>query len=164
MNCTVSNKHVFASRVGISVDMSSIYFNRLKFCNALHLNEWTGQQPSFQALSSRSRGWEEERPWEQGWKGSCLGSQYVRVFGNPRVKGRWHAPSGQRPVIPRDKNKFFKVYRLDDLIVLHGFLLGRRGAWSKGGEGGGAITICFYLWWGNYGFKQCSLVLCLTCL
>lgn len=41
----------------------------------------------------------------------------------PRVKGRWHAPSGQRPVIPRDKNQFFIVYRLDDLIVFGGFLL-----------------------------------------
>lgn len=53
----------------------------------------------------------------------------------PRVKGRWHAPSGQRPVIPRDKNQFFIVYRLDDLIVFGGFLLGGMGAWSEGGEG-----------------------------
>lgn len=53
-----------------------------------------------------------------------------------RVKGRWHAPSGQRPVIPRDKNQFFIVYRLDDLIVFGGFLLGRMGVWSEGGEGG----------------------------
>lgn len=59
----------------------------------------------------------------------------------PRVKGRWHAPSGQRPVIPRDKNQFFIVYRLDDLIVFDGFLLGRMGAWSEGGEGW--AIICF---------------------
>lgn len=53
----------------------------------------------------------------------------------PRVKGHWHAPSGQRPVIPRDKNQFFIVYRLDDLIVFGGFLLGGMGVWSEGGEG-----------------------------
>lgn len=69
MNCTVSNKRVFTSefRVGVSVDISSIYFNSLKFCSELYLNECTGQQPRSQALSScLSPGWEEERPWEQG--------------------------------------------------------------------------------------------------
>lgn len=58
----------------------------------------------------------------------------------PRVKGRWHAPSGQRPVIPRDRKlKFLSVYRLADLIVFNGFLLGRRGAgdeWGGMGWGG----------------------------
>lgn len=41
MNCTVSNKCVFTSefRVGVSVDISSIYFNSLKFCSELYLNE-----------------------------------------------------------------------------------------------------------------------------
>ena len=40
MNCTVSNKRVFASefRVGITIDMSCIYFNRLKICSDLYLN------------------------------------------------------------------------------------------------------------------------------
>ena len=64
--------------------------------------------------------------------GSCLFAQYVLVFGNPSGKRTLHAPSGQRPVIPRDKNQFFIVYRLDDLIVFDGFLLGRMGAWSEG--------------------------------
>ena len=88
MNCTVSNKRVFTSefRVGISVDISSIYFNRLKFCSALYLN--AGQQPSSQALFSRSRGWEEERPWEQGERAVVYSPNMSMYSVTPRVKGR----------------------------------------------------------------------------
>lgn len=44
MNCIVLNKCVFISEfcVGVLVDILSIYFNSLKFCSELYLNEWIG--------------------------------------------------------------------------------------------------------------------------